>query len=414
MVTSLQIKNFKSIVNLSLDLGRFNVFIGENGCGKSNILEAIAFAGAASADKLDNEFLGNRGIRIADQQSVFSAFTNGIGKKAIEITCKTGDTPPDELRYLIYADRSNPHKWINDPKEFVEKVLPFVVKQGPLLVNPDPSWILEFTKEIEREPETKARFLNLFSQLDIKNGSLDQKDWNAISSFIGEFFLFNKHFHAVLSKFVMFTLEQSRIRSAAETTHLQPLGTKGEGLFQLLKKHVNSNKKSAFLDKVNENMSLLDWYEGFEFSDSGVKQDVSIKIRDKYLHPIMKQFDLRSTNEGFLYLLFYSVLFISNETPPFFAIDNIDASLNPKLCARLTRNLAELAGKHKKQVIVTTHNPAVLDGLDLSDKNQRLFVIRRNNLGHTIASRVEHKAERSKKLSEIWADGYIGGLPDNF
>jgi hypothetical protein len=292
-------------------------------------------------------------------------------------------------------------------------MLPFVFEQGGLKKTPDSSWIEQFLKEIEKELETKVRFHNLFPRLD-KQIENNNQYWEGVSSFIGEFFLFDMHFEGDLTKFVMYTLEESRLRSATETSHLQPLGTRGEGLFQLLKRHVMSGKNNVFLNKVNENMSLLDWYEGFEFSDSGVKQDVSIKIRDKYLHPIMKQFDLRSTNEGFLYLLFYSVLFISRETPPFFAIDNIDASLNPKLCARLTRNLTELAVKNKKQVIVTTHNPAVLDGLDLSDDNQRLFVVRRNKKGHTIASRVEHKPDRSKKLSEIWADGYIGGLPSNF
>ena len=63
MLRNLKISQFKSIEDLDLELGRMNVFIGENGAGKSNILEAIAFASAAYAQKLDNEFLGSRGIR---------------------------------------------------------------------------------------------------------------------------------------------------------------------------------------------------------------------------------------------------------------------------------------------------------------------------------------------------------------
>ncbi|WP_409994876.1 AAA family ATPase [Chitinophaga pinensis] len=39
MLDNIRIRNFKSIDDLSIDLGRFNVFIGENGCGKSNIGE---------------------------------------------------------------------------------------------------------------------------------------------------------------------------------------------------------------------------------------------------------------------------------------------------------------------------------------------------------------------------------------
>jgi len=68
MITEIQIENYKSIQNLKMNLGRVNVFIGENGCGKSNILEAIALASAAANNKLDNEYLAPRGIRNVEPQ----------------------------------------------------------------------------------------------------------------------------------------------------------------------------------------------------------------------------------------------------------------------------------------------------------------------------------------------------------
>jgi AAA15 family ATPase/GTPase len=74
-VKRIHIKNFKSVVDLSLDLASINVFIGENGSGKSNILEALAFAAAAAADKVDNEFLVSRGIRVAEPRFMRPAFT---------------------------------------------------------------------------------------------------------------------------------------------------------------------------------------------------------------------------------------------------------------------------------------------------------------------------------------------------
>src|SRR5687768_1422905 len=76
MLASLTIRNFKSIVDLTLELGRFNVFIGENGCGKTNILEGLAMAAGAAANRLGNEDLFLRGVRIAKPSLMTNAFTD--------------------------------------------------------------------------------------------------------------------------------------------------------------------------------------------------------------------------------------------------------------------------------------------------------------------------------------------------
>ena len=53
MIDNIRIRNYKSIVDLTLDLGRFNVIIGTNGCGKSNILEAITMGALGVSDNAD-------------------------------------------------------------------------------------------------------------------------------------------------------------------------------------------------------------------------------------------------------------------------------------------------------------------------------------------------------------------------
>ncbi len=216
----------------------------------------------------------------------------------------------------------------------------------------------------------------------------------------------------ILANYVIYSPEQTSLRRFEETAQIYPLGIKGEGLFQYLKELSSKDKKTIIA--IKNNLHLIDWFEDFHLSNDLLSNEFALHIKDKYLNENLQFFDQKSTNEGFLYLLFYSTLFISKLTPFFFAIDNIDASLNPKLCMQLTKNLTSLAKKHKKQVIVTTQNPAILDGLNLKDDNQRLFVVRRNEEGHTKAQRIMHKAERTMKLSEVWTNGFIGGLPDNF
>ena len=41
MITKIAIESFKSLEQVEVELGRVNVFIGANGSGKSNLLEAI-------------------------------------------------------------------------------------------------------------------------------------------------------------------------------------------------------------------------------------------------------------------------------------------------------------------------------------------------------------------------------------
>ena len=63
MITTLRVEMFKSIVSLKLDLGRINLFIGANGSGKSNLLEAVGVLGAAAFGRVEDESLLRRGVR---------------------------------------------------------------------------------------------------------------------------------------------------------------------------------------------------------------------------------------------------------------------------------------------------------------------------------------------------------------
>ncbi len=55
MLKSFKVESFKSLENVEVELGRVNVFIGANGSGKSNLLEAIGVLGAAANGRVDDE-----------------------------------------------------------------------------------------------------------------------------------------------------------------------------------------------------------------------------------------------------------------------------------------------------------------------------------------------------------------------
>jgi AAA15 family ATPase/GTPase len=219
-----------------------------------------------------------------------------------------------------------------------------------------------------------------------------------------------------IEKYMLFSIENFFLRNYnIESPYTQPLGSKGEGLLKLIK--VIKQEKPEQYKEIIENLHLIDWFSDIDITEDSLA-GTEFKLNDIYLEEGIGGFDIRNANEGFFLLLFYITLFVSDYTPAFFAIDNIDTALNPKLCTKLIEVLTGLAVKHNKQVWVTAHNPAILDGINLNDQDQRLFVVSRNKSGYTRATRVEKKepleGRQSVKLSEQFLRGYIGGIPKNF
>jgi predicted ATPase len=401
MIKEVTIENYKSIQSLTLPLGRVTVLIGENGCGKSNILEAIALGSAAAADKLDNEFLAPRGIRVTAPKLMRSAFDKDSSKQ-IKIIFKNIDNQNFDFSFEIEGEDYPSYKIENHILE--QQKITAIIKQIENSIL-EQQQITAIIKQYEKDP--------LLSQ-----GSLD----NIIKSVLDTFNEKNKSSKKMLEKegilnFILFALEFSKIQNFKEEGQILPLGIHGEGLFKYIQ-NLSQPKFKGKLYEIKEKLELIDWFEDFDIPDNLYPGERILKIKDRYLDPDLEYFDQKSANEGFLFLLFYFCLFIGEETPKFFAIDNIDSSLNPRLCRRLIEDLVELAKKHDKQVILTTHNPAVLDGLDLHDEEQKLYVINRKLSGHTRADQVfPPKAPEGKKpvrLSEAFLRGYIGGLPENF
>lgn len=468
MITQLKIENYKSIQDLTLDVGRVNVLIGENGCGKSNILEAITFAAAAEAYKLDNEFLVNRGIRVTEPELMRSSFCKGNLDKEIIIYFKFDDIDFEE-NYILNNDNNIYSKWIkkySEQNQGIKKLYDFI-QEAELFFNPPDDEFEYDDVEIEKETESKEDIseenrekvlqdltekihesLNNLKSIYLKT----LEDRNNLLKTNNGFTVYYNNVDRILNnqleleKFVIYSPENTSLRNLEKEGQIQPLGINGEGLFKLLTVIQNEAEQSqdfSELTDIQETLELFGWFEKITIPNNHSQLEQKLTIQDRYLE---MPFDQRSANEGFLLVLFYITLVVSKYTPKIFAIDNIDTSLNPKLCTKLIKELMRLAKKYDKQIFLTSHNPAILDGIDLGDDEQRLFVVSRNREGHTCCDRIELKdkpkssirarlsrifdenktytkaeileqfdnSDEPLKLSYALLRGYLGGLPENF
>lgn len=376
MITKIRIQNFKSVEDLTIELGQVNVIIGANGTGKSNILEGIAMGGAALETPIALEYRNiSSKIRTVEASGMISGFSNPIPDK-IELTFESDDEISEWTEILSARD--------NDTR----------------------SWSVWFNvitiMEEDYLREKKTQVLKS-SPTVISNSEEFDNFWNW--SLLRE---------VSLSSFLIYSPEETQLRRLEEPGQIAPLGLRGEGLFYELKQIFTRPEKAEQLAEIKEQLELFEWYEDIELPNGLLSMEYRLHIKDRYRAGNLEALDQRSANEGFLFWLFYLVLFTSEHTPRFFAIDNIDTAFNPRLCREVIKRLTELAKKHGKQVIFTTHNPAILDGINLHDDQQRLFITSRDDEGRTQIERIAHKPQVGMRLSELWMQGYLGGLPTNF
>lgn len=363
MFDKIEIKGFKSIVNDTIELGRVNVFIGENGCGKSNILEAIAYLSATiTLPELSDNLLFEKGVRLAKPNLVVSSFQDI-------------DVEKSKLN-LFYKSELIENSFETNTLSFSKTGV------GELLI-------------------TDSEFYHL-----------------------GEKPFQPKPLYKDFSSFCIFCLNTPALRGLTGLSKSQPLGIYGESLDVLL-----ANLDESETAQLKSYSYMIDWLDDYLIDVHDMKKLQHFKLNlgqsrlyfsDKYMAKGNNVFSIENANEGILHILFYLALMISKKTPKFFAIDNIESCLNPHLARHITSEICKLAKENDKQLLITTHNPAILDGLNLHDDEIRLFEVSRNKNGHTVTRRIKVKPEhqdsegRSLKLSELWTRGYLVAISENF
>lgn len=417
MLTEIHIKNFKSIADDSIALGRVNVFIGENGCGKSNILEALAFASTSMvSNSIDKDILAGKGVRIAKPSLMVNSFK---GKKQNPEICVEMKAEKEDKTFILKTmpDNDDIHsaKWLGE-KLSIEKI-ETQKKADELLIK---EYINNFKEMLEHSNENDDEFLKLLNEFGKEKNISDK-----IEAFMGN----AKEIQLIalfkdIMPFLIYCLNTPALRGLTQQSLKEPVGIHGENLDVLIANF--SKEENEILQKYNY---LIDWLDDymFDMQDSmrlkGYKQNLSksrLYFTDKYMASKNNVFSSENANEGILHLLFYLAVMISKDTPKCFAIDNIESCLNPHLCRHLMTEICKLAKENDKQVLITTHNPAILDGLNLYDDEIRLFTVARNNKGQTKTKRIllkpehEEKEGRRLKLSELWTRGYLGAISQEF
>lgn len=389
MIKEISIDHFKSIHQMDIPLGKINIFLGANGSGKSNILESLGVVSAAVSGTVDDESLLRRGVR------------PGV---------------PRLYKTSSQRFRTHPHIGFGVKSDHCEYRIDLL---NPL-EKPKPRW--SFKTEIFKDSEGKEY------RRGVKNNK--NPDSSNIPMIIPQYEVESVEniFIDKLRGYGIYNPNTPVLRGLISDNQSRfPVGLSGGGLADGLQQLRKQAKEDEDIKEVLEDIaSLFSWIEKINITSnvgellppSVPRQKNTITFEDKYMFSKYNKLTAADASEGVLYILFLAVLCLSKEGPELFAIDNIDQAINPRLVKEMMRMLCDWFERiiPNKQMLCTAHNPSILDGLDASNDDFRIFTVDRNDVGATVYQRVIITPELIKKsqelklpLSRLWVEGYLGG-----
>ena len=394
MLDTFSVRTFKSLDDVAVDLGIVNVFVGANGSGKTNLLEALGVLSAAANGKVDDQALLARGVRPGLPALYKSAFPAMAGR---------GRIPP----HLHFGARGGEAKYE-------------VSLHNPLR-DPKPAW--GFKTELWAEADNRLVGRSPRSSRTHADPERGLAALKAVEGAGAAHSLLK-----LLQGYLVFSPTTAVLRGVApETQPTSPVGLAGGKLPQALRDLLGQrdDRSGQIREQV---LSLLDWADDFGWTSSdrlplspaaAALKDI-VRFRDRFMRKDRNLLSGYDAPEGALYALFLAVIAGHEASPVLCAVDNADHGLNPRLARSLMARVCQwyLGSRRERQILLTTHNPLVLDGLPLQDDRVRLFTVQRTASGRTCVRRVvvddrlRKKAKDGWSLSRLWVMGHLGGVPD--
>lgn len=396
-ISKIEIKNFKSFKDVSVNLNDFNVVIGACAAGKSNFIEAFNFLKDLSEDWMD-AFGRHGGYYIqniannSDQPTcikvTFGAdepFLIRHHKEYKEIQYKSLEY---ELR--LYFDKNSPQ--IHETVKFN-----FNINNGKFYEN---SLILK-----NRNFNVVAEFENNNDNIELE-GFVPESVLNIVNeNFKDDFGLIINSALATMPfnwsnyfKNITYYNLDPKFCSVEDDTGKAVLKSYGQNLSLVLEKILaDDENKRKFLNIIS---SLLPYVEGIEVFK--LEDDRRMfRLDDKYIKSKISSLFISDGTMDIIALI--CALYF--ESGDIILIEEPERNVHPGLFIQLASIIKEVS--HKKQVIMTTHSPELLNYCDLKD----IYFISRDEKGSVISKPIDNEEVREfvdeLGIGQVFVDNYL-------
>lgn len=375
-LTRLQIKNFRSLADVSIDIRPINVFFGPNGSGKSTLLEAMRLVrDCVSRDVAEAGRTRNNG---------FSMLRQGVdGAEYISITLDTVLSG-----YVLLLGFS-----VGQIEPYAGEVLYSKEKKVPLIFRRIGSDTADFCYHEENPPvRTRLTFPEKLALIQYMQGTeLIPPDIFNLRNLLNSVHFYHSHY---------IDLHGLKHRGSESGMDIS-LYEKGENLWAVLQ---NIHGKIA-IDRryetiINFMRKSFPNFKDLVFDRSGPNTVYANFVQKNLQYPI----PVLSESEGQLQMLILlTALFAKEEENDMLILfDEPETSLHPYAISVFAEAVKLATKEWNRQVFIATHSPVLISQFDPED----LLATGLDESGQTVLTRVS-EMEDIQDLLEDYATGSL-------
>ncbi len=398
-IKRIEVRNFKSFKDLSINLGEFNVVIGANASGKSNFVSIFKFLrdivtlGLENAVSLQGgvEYLRNINIGYSENLYMkvvfdekysmipFKTRTGIIGLKSYEtvyefslkfykIKRKTGfRIEKDRLIYRV--------KFLSVAEKNGKSVISGEIGEGKIVISQNNRRIrMNLIKPKNIDFDSKEWFIKILDKLPehtllIEVPTLIFPPLNPMKNAFA------------LGDIAIYDFDPKLPKKATPITGKAELEEDGSNLSIILKNIISrQDEKRRLFNLIRDLLPFVENLDVEKFADKSLLFKLSESFSKKRYLPASLISDGTINITALIIALFF-------ERKPFVIIEEPERNIHPHLISKLVEMMKD-ASRHK-QILVTTHNPEFVKHAGL----ENLLLISRNREGFSEITRPVNKEE---------------------
>jgi predicted ATPase len=403
MLDRIHIRNYKSLRDVALDLRAFNVLVGPNNAGKSNVFDCLRLLSELTRSQ--------HGEPVQSRGGFSSIVWNGDIKSSIGIEV-SGHEPssPDQqgdryrLKYDVHLAGGPTHFQVASEQFWVGDALPdggaiSAIEKDLLKARPDGRVLLEYPVEGNNaratDPGGKVLWMGSYG--------------TSLSSYLSAFadptrFPLVGDFALQVKDWAFYNFVPSLMERPLQVRRDLRLQESGENFGAVLHSHhaefgSNFREIQGWLQKALPEVSEL-------LSGLTEQGQTYAQIEEKGLKVRIPSWAM---SDGTVRFLAHLLVVFGASPPPLVCFEEPENFIHPHLLELLAHVLKRASAR--SQILLTTHSPYLLNFLEPED-----VVIVEKREGATEASRPKDpgaikEALKTLGLGEMWYAGSLGGTP---